>query len=675
MAPDPSFFRTLKERKLVQWALAYLAGAWATLESAGYVGDQFGWPNLVGQILIVVVAAGFFLTLVLAWYHGEKGRQRASGSEVVLIAAVLLVAGFALSMIRDRQAQPPSSIIAPPDAAARPIRSVPADGRPSVAVLPFANLSPDPSDAYLPDGFHEEVLTQLSKIGGLRPVSRTSVMGYREPERNLREIAGELGVDFILEGSVQKVLDQLRVTVLLIEASRDRQVWTETFDEGFALDALLEIESQIARRVAGALRTQLTPSELDLMEDRPTENLEAYQAFLRGRYFQDLPHFTEEDVARALREFERAVALDPTFALAWMELANAHAQEVFYWTDTSEERKALARDAAARAMALGSPSPAVHLCLGLFHLWLERDGEKALEEIAIAEEGLPNNPRVYTARAAVFDMQGRFGDAIEETLKATNLSPRDPSVLTDLAHFHWLRREYPLAEGYAQEAINLAPDQLWPNMGKVLATWSHRGPTPETQALLEGIPPSEGWGIWGRFWQPMMEDRYEDALHSLSDPPFEWIRIKMFAQPRALLEAFAYRAMGRDEEARRSFEAARIELEAAVASSPQDARFHSALGLAYAGLGREAEAVREGEVGMALLPVDRDAVYGLAYPWDLAAIHAMLGNASEAVALLEHLLEIPSWVSPAFIRGDFRLDPIRDTPEFRAMVRGFGPES
>ena len=673
MASEPSFFLRLKERKLVQWALTYLAGAWAVLESAGYVGDQFSWPALVGQALIVVVAFGFLGTLILAWYHGEKGRQRVSGPELLILLVLLGGAGATVSALRGRSQAESRGLT--PSAGPRAGTTNPADVRPSVAVLPFANLSADPSDAYLPDGFHEEVLSNLAKIGGLRPVSRTSVMGYREPDRNLRQIAGELGVDFVLEGSVRKVLDQLRITVLLVEASRDREVWTETYDEEFSLATLLDIQSEIAKRVAAALRTQLTPTENALIAARLTKDLEAYQAFLRGRYFQDLPHFTEEDVARALREFERAVELDPTFALAWMELANAHAQEVFYWTDTSEERKALARSAAARAMALESDAPEVHLALGLFHLWLERDTEKALQEIDLAQEGLPNHPRVYTARAAVYEVQGRFGEAIEETSKALNLSPRDASVLTDLGLFSWFNRDYPQAETFAQEAINLAPDQLWPNLAKVLAVWSDRGPTPETEGLLEGLPHTEGWVIWGRYWQRMMLDRYDEALRVLSDPDFDWILTKMWGQPKVLLEAMAYSAMGRQEEARKSFEAARLAGEAAVAASPQDARFHSALGLAYAGLGRREDAVREGERGMALLPVDKDAVYGTAYPWDLAAIHAMLGDAPEAVALLEHLLKRPNWLSPAFIEGDFRLDRIRGTPEFRAMVDTFGPES
>jgi TolB-like protein/Tfp pilus assembly protein PilF len=603
---------------------------------------------VVGQILIVTVGFGFLITLVLAWYHGEKGRQRVSGPELVMVAALLVVAAATLSMFRIRD---PGTASSPADSR---LPAPLADDRPSVAVLPFVNLSAETADAYLADGFHEAVLS---------------------PGRNVREIARELGATFVVEGTVQKVLDRLRVNTRLIEAASDRNLWTQNFEEVFSLETQLDIQSGIARRVAGALQTRLTPREEALLGTRETENHDAYQAFQRGRYYQDLPHFTEENVARALNEFERAVELDSTFALAWMELANAHAQEVFYWTDTSEERKESARATAQRAMTLDSPSPAVHLGLGLFHLRLERDPEAALKEIAIAEEGIPNDHRVYVARAAVYDLQGRFEEAIEEALKAQNLSPRDPSILTDLGHFYWLARQYPQAEAYAQEAINLAPDQLWPSLTKVMAIWSDRGATPETEELLEGLRHSAGWVIWGRFWQRMLDDRYPDAFQALSDPDFDWIRIKMFARPKPLLEAFVYRGMGLEEEARASFETARAALEAAVAEVPDDARYRSSLGLAYAGLGRGEEAIREGEEGMALLPVSRDAVYGLSSVWDLAGIHAMLGNATESVALLERLLEIPSWITPVYIEGDFRLDRIRNDPAFQSLVERYRPRS
>lgn len=237
MASDPSFFRHLKERKLVQWTLAYLAGAWAVLESAGYVGDQFGWPNVVGQILIVAVGFGFLITLVLAWYHGEKGRQRVSGPELVMVAALLVVAAATLSMLRIRD---PGAAFSP---TASTLPALPADDRPSVAVLPFVNLSAESADAYLADGFHEAVLSQLSMIAGLKPLSRTSVMGYRDTSRNLREIARELGATFVVEGTVQKVLDRLRVNTRLIEAASDQNLWTQTFDEVFSLETQLDIQS------------------------------------------------------------------------------------------------------------------------------------------------------------------------------------------------------------------------------------------------------------------------------------------------------------------------------------------------------------------------------------------------------------------------------------------------
>ncbi|MCJ7628062.1 MAG: hypothetical protein MUO50_06700 [Longimicrobiales bacterium] len=318
MASDFSIFKQLKERKLVQWALAYLAGAWAVLEAAGFVGDQFGWPMVVGQILIVAVIFGFLVTLVLAWYHGEKGRQRASGPELVMIAALLVVAGATVSMLRGRQ--PKGSIPTAPQATPATLPSLPTDHRPSVAVLPFANLSADPADAFLADGFHEAVLSQLAMVGGLKPLSRTSVMGYRDTNRNLREIAHELGAGFVLEGTVQRVRERLMIHTRLIEAVSDQTLWTQIFDEVMSLETQLDIQSGIARRVAEGLQTQLTPREDALLGARPTENYEAYQAFQRGQYYQDLPHFTEEDVTRAMREFERAVDLDSTFALAWTPL-------------------------------------------------------------------------------------------------------------------------------------------------------------------------------------------------------------------------------------------------------------------------------------------------------------------------------------------------------------------
>jgi len=343
--PSPSLLQRLKERKLVQWALAYLAGAFVVFQAVEVLAEPWRISPALQRSVHILLLFGLLLTLVLAWYHGEKGQQRVSGGELLALFAVLMLGGIVLSLL------PTWETPAPQRAGIDLPRPGEGDPRPSVAALPFANLSTDPSDAFLADGIHEEVITQLQKIGGLRPISRTSVMGYREPEQNIRSVASELGVGAILEGTVQKVQERLRVTVQLIDPAADQHLWAETFDQEISMGNLLDIQTEIAQKIASALQLELAPDEQARLATRPTENLEAYQAYLRGRYLQGIPHYTEEDVGRAEREFTRAVELDSTFALAWLELANAHAQEVFFWTDASEGRKDLARAAANRALS------------------------------------------------------------------------------------------------------------------------------------------------------------------------------------------------------------------------------------------------------------------------------------------------------------------------------------
>lgn len=666
--PSPALLQRLKERKLVQWALAYLAGAWVLVESSNLVVERFHWPEVIGQAVIVAAFFGFFFILVLAWYHGEKGRQRVSGVELLILAGLLIGAGVTISMLRpvpEAESLEGGLVLE----AAGII-----DDRPAVAALPFANLSRAEGDAYLAPGLHEEVISQLSKIAGLRVVSRTSVMGYAEPGSNLPRVAADLGVSTILEGTVQKVLDRVRVTTQLIDASTDELLWSERFDREITLESLLDIQAEVATKIAEALRIELTSDERSRVEARYTEDLGAYQAYLRGRYFQRLPHFSEEDLARASREFLRAVQLDSTFALAWMEVANAHAQEVYFWTDASPERREMARSAAERAIRLDSRLPEVRLAMGLYHLWLERDPDRALEEIARAEEGLPNNQSVYEARAAVYELLGRYDDAIGEYRKALNLSPNDPSVLTLMSWDYWTLRQYQAAESLSEQAMNLAPDQMWPNLMNVLTIWSDRGPTPGTLETLEALPLSLDWVLWGRFWQYMWEDLPEEALGVLAEADSDWVLTKMWARPTSLLKAFAYRAMGRTQDAIQSFEEARNILEQEVEAHPDDPRFFSSLALSYAGLGRSQEAALAGEEAVALLPVSEDAYYGLTFLWDLAAVRAMAGDVDQAMQGLEHLLTVPSWVSGPWLAGDFRLDPIRDHPRFQAMLERYAED-
>ena len=540
--------------------------------------------------------------------------------------------------------------------------------RPSVAALPFVNLSGREEDAYFTQGIHGEILTHLQKIGGLKVISRTSVMEYRDSPKNAREIGSELNVVYLLEGEVLRAAREVRVNVQLIDSRTDEHVWAEIYDRELSIENLLDVQSEIARQIALALKTELTPEERSRIEARPTENMDAYQAYLRGRYFMHLPHFTVENLNQGLQEFERAVELDSTFALAHAQLALAHAQKVFYRIDTSQLQRDLATSAAERAVRLGPESPNVRLALGLYHLWLHRDPQRALEAIDRAEEGLPNSQSVLEARAAVYELQGRFEEAIDVRLQALEISPRDASIHTYLAQDNWLLRRYDQAEAHAERAMTLAPDQFWPRLYKVLIIWSDRGANEETEAILEALPHDNPWVRWGRYWQRMVQDRYVEANDVLSETDSDWIRLKTWARPHALLAALTYEATGQPEEARRLFDEARRALEHEVQAYPEDPRYHSSLGLAYAGLGQKEPAVREGQRAVELLPLSKDAFYGLSYPWDLAAIYAMLGDETAALNEIENLLAVPSWISPTWLEYDFRFDALRENRRFQALL-------
>jgi TolB-like protein/Flp pilus assembly protein TadD len=541
------------------------------------------------------------------------------------------------------------------------------DARPSVAALPFVNMSTDPDDAYLADGLHEEVLIHLAKVAGLRVVSRTSVMEYRDTPGSVREIARQLGVGAVLEGSVRKVGDRIRVSVQLIDATTDEHLWAENYSRDHSLNDLLDLQAEIATRIVLTLQAQLSPTEAASLTARPTESLAAYQAFLRGRYFLRLPHYTPDSRQRGLEEFQRAVRLDPDFTLAWAELAEAHAQQLFYWTDSSEERRQLARHAAARALTSGSPDPEVAVALGLYYLWSERDVGRALEQIERAAAAMPNSRDVHVARAKVYEVQGRLDHALQAYLDALHLSPREAGLYTGLAIVAWYLRDHPQAHAFADVARELAPDQLWPGLTEVLITWSEHGPNAETAEILEALPEGSHWVVWARYWQALQSDRYEDALAVLSASGLEWIHTKMWAGPIPLFEAWPYRAMGRPGEAATRLARARSLLEAALAEHPDDPRYHAALGLTLAGLGERELAVAAGEKAVAILPLSRDAVSGIPFLFDLAVTHALLRDETTALEAIQTLLDRPSSFTITLLEHDPRLDQLTASPAFAGL--------
>jgi len=558
-----------------------------------------------------------------------------------------------------------------------PLKSVSESERKILVVLPFDNLGPA-EDRYFTDGITDEITGRLCTIRSIGVISRNSAFHYAGKEWTTKQIGEDLKVDYIVAGTVRwarthGTTDRVRITPRLIRVSDDVQVWAEPFDR--VVKDIFDIQSEIAMKVVGQLGITLMASEQRTVEEAPTENLEAFQAFLQGRHFARSPHFTVDNWKRVIQSYQRAVELDPTFVEAYAALASANARLFFLRHDISSERLAMAKEAADRAKALATHNPEVLLALGYYNLWAYRDTTRALENWTLAQETMPNDPRILEAKANIYQLQGRWYEAIQTIEEAYRFSPRDASMATDLAFRFWMIRQYPRAIQMCNQAIALTPDENWPYLYKAFATWSWKGANEESKVALESVRQDYHWMPWAWFWQDVGVRDFHKALERLDSFNTEWIRTKMWAMPISLMKAFVYDFTGESQLARNAYEKSLPLLEREVEKWPDDPRYHSSLGITYAALGRKDEAIREGKKAVELLPLSKDAAYGIPYVEDLAIIHIMVGDYNAALDQIEHLFSIPSWMSPKWIEVNLRYKPLYDHPRFKQMLGKFSGES
>ncbi|MCK4771296.1 MAG: protein kinase [Candidatus Latescibacteria bacterium] len=543
---------------------------------------------------------------------------------------------------------------------------------PRVAVLPFENLGTEDHD-YFAAGLTEELISRLSRLQGLIPIGRNSIVGYRDTEKDLSQIARELDADYLLTGTTRweegETGDRVRITPHLIRSSDFVEIWSHPYTSD--VTGIFGIQSEVAERIASALDIELHPDERNAVQRQPTENLEAYQAFLRGRYYMNLPHYTVEDWAHGMTALQQAVELDSTFALAWAELATVYAKRIYLWTDASPQQRELAREAADRAAELAPDSPEVRLALGLYHLYVFRDTETATGYIRTAAREMPGDARIPKAWSEVYIAQGRFEEAAAANERALELSPQDASLYTNQTFVRWFLRQYPQALATADQAILMSPDQLWPYLAKIFVLWSWKGVTDEGRTAVEAISSESSWAVWTRFWQFLYEGRFREALALLDQTPADWVRTKMWSRPESLLKAWCFTMLDQPDSARAALEQAREELTAEVETYPYDPRYRSSLGIALAGLGEREEAIRRGQEAIDLLPLTSDAFYGLSYLQDMSIIHTLLGNEETALDQLEHLCAIPSWFSPDWLKIDIRYASLRDHPRFQNLIQPY----
>jgi serine/threonine-protein kinase len=537
----------------------------------------------------------------------------------------------------------------------------------SIAVLPFKLLSDEPDKQYLADGMMDAITLHLSKIKNLRVMSRTSVEQYRETTKTTRVIGQELDVEYLLEGSFQKFGNNVKLIVQLINSSEESHAWANEYDSKWS--DIFSLQSEVAQKIASELMVVLTPEEIEKMNEKPTENLEAYQAYLRGRYYAGQPHFSVQNSDLALQNFQTAVEIDTTFALAFAELARAHGRLIYLRQDLSESRFKMANQAAAKAIKFGSDQPRVHLALGYYYLYAFRDKEQALKHLEIAEKSLPNNAEIMVEKADIIVTRGQWEEYINLLEKANQLNPNDASILTDLAMGYWYTRRYRDEIDACNKAITLAPNSTWPYLYKIFGYWSWKGPDKESRDVIKFVNKEHEWYLFSLFWQEVGEGNFQEALQLMSDTTRVWgTQTKMWTIPRTMFNAFIYDYLNEPELARAGYKTAAEILEKKVAEVPADPRYHSALGIAYAGLGKKEEAIKEGLKAVELLPVTKDAVYGVAHSQDLAVIYTRLGEFDQALNQMDQLLSIPSWITPVWLEWEIRFAPLRTHPRYKELL-------
>jgi len=651
------FFEEVKRRKVYRVAAAYIIAAGGIIQLASAAFPAWELPNWALRLVIVALLMGFPIALILAWVYditaqgvratptpAIPGSHRRRNIVMLVLTGVIISAAAGFFLL--------------PHVSAHKCDK-------SIAVLPFENLSDEKENAYFADGIQDDVLTNLSKVGDLKVISRTSVMPYRGKASSVREIGKALGVGAILEGSVRRMGNRVRVNVQLINADTDEHMWAEDYDRD--LTDVFAIQTDLAQQIVRELQAKLSPMEKAQIERRPTENGEAYLAFMQGHEMFYRADKFRSNTEKAEQLFEKATKLDPNFAGAFAALAWVHDWN-YHDFDPTPARKEKAQAAAVEALRLQPNLPEAHLAMGFYYYYCERDYQAALDEFAIAKLSLPNSPEVYMAIGAIERRQGKWKESTANLQKAASLSPKDAWVLQNLADNYYATRSFEAADKIFDRAIEAAPSSFGPRAEKAKLAIDWKGDLSEMEKALTQVPTGvdpDGLVTFARVQLLLLQRKFSDALAVLQQSPQGGAH---FDRPRELFEGAIYSFLNDKEKALSAFERARPIAEKALRESPDDASRHVTLGLILAGLGDKELAIAEGKRAVQLLPESQDAFDGPKMTVALAQIYAWTGESDQAIQLLDRSLSTPMGVTVPFLKLDPMWEPLRNDPRFQALI-------
>ncbi len=663
------FFAALKQRKLVQWALAYIAAAFAFLQGADIVAQRFGWPEQTMRLVIIALSIGLFVTLILAWYHGERGAQRVTGSELLILTLLLAVGGGFLWHFASG-AREPATKVAGDEKITSTSAPTPAN---SIAVLPFENLSSDKENAYFADGIQDEILTRLSKVAALKVISRTSTQKYKSAPDNLREVGRQLGVANLLEGSVQKIGNAAHINVQLIRVATDEHLWAESYNR--KLDDVFGVEGEVAGAIAEQLNAKLSGSEKQELAAKPTNNPEAYDAYLRGLGLFESPDLLETDFRSAVESFEKAVNLDPNFALAWARLANTQCY-LFFNFDSSIARRDAAHKTLDNAVRLQPELLETQLAEAYYYYMVERDYDRArhiFEQIRLRS---PNNSEAPRALALIARRQGRWDESLARFHEAIELDPRNLKGLIWISDTYLAMRQFPAALKFIDRALDIAPADKAAIRRKA-RIYQATGELEQADAVLVQVRgnPDDPHSVNAIADQLLLQHRYPAAIELVQSYLAKANTAQVFDRSQALFDLGELQRFAGDEaSARASYLQSRKLLEGGLRAQPDNALLVSFFALLDAGLEEKDAAMKEADHAIELLPASKDAFAGPYLEEVRARMLARVGEKAGAIAALQHLAVTPYYgsappITPALLRLDPSWDPLRGDPRFEKLCQ------
>ena len=678
-----NFFQELKRRNVYKVAIAYIVAGWALSQGIAQVFPVFDVSNWVIRSIVVLIILGLPVALVLAWMfeltpQGIKRTETADAMPstarrkkhvwiyVVVIGAAISIGLFFLGRYSAKTGASRQS-----EAATVPQKSI--------AVLPFENLSDDKSAAYFADGIQDEILTKLSSIADLKVISRTSTAKYKSKPEDLKTVSQQLGVATVLEGSVQKAADKVRVNVQLIDARADSHLWAKTYDRD--IKDVFAVESEVAQEIADSLQAKLSPAEANVLAAAPTKDTAAYDLFLKGEFQLRAATVSlrPESFDQAIAWYQQAIARDPNFALAMARLAECRLSQHWFVETFNESELAEVKRTAEHALALAPDRAETHVSQGLFYYYGYRQYEQALAEFGRALQLQPNNAQALEYSGYVYRRQGQWQRGLDTLKKSLEQDPRNADVAGNLAQTYCILRMWQDAERGGNYALGIDPADVIGMRAWLLAILNGSGDIKKAQGVLATFPStndlisSSASGIvpsvtGDRAYTFVFARNFEAALKiweaSVDTAADQRRRLSAKATIRALSDDFT----GAQADA----EKARQLLEERLRERPNERVSMRELIWVYLALKRDADALKLAQQAVDLLPPERDALLGNSNLAGLAEVEARTGAASDAIAILRRLLTIPAGetVSIARLKIDPVWDPIRKDPGFQQLLAG-----